>query len=298
MMDTPARYALFLGCTIPARSRNYELSARKVAGRLGIELVDVESFVCCGFPVKSADKRTAEILGAYNLAVAQKKGLDLCALCSSCTSALTEVAHHLAAEEELRREVNESLSKVGLRYEGGVRVRHFARILYEEIGKEEIKKSFTRDLQGLRVATHYGCHYLKPSDIYDHFDQVEDPHTLDELFALTGAEVVEYANKKRCCGGPVLAVDEKTALSVAKEKLDDISAAGANAIGLVCPFCSVMYDSNQKGVEKEFGKTYNLPVLYLPQIMGLAMGMDKKELGLNMNVIKTGDLLKSMNLEV
>jgi len=291
------KYALFLGCTIPARSRSYEVSARKVANRLGIELVDVEEFVCCGFPVRSADRKTALILGAYNLALAQKRGLDVCALCSSCTSALTEVAYHLSEEADLKREVNERLSKVGVRYEGGVRVRHFARILFEEVGKEDIQKTFSRALEGLRIATHYGCHYLKPSEIYEHFDQVEDPRTLDELFALTGAEVVEYANKKRCCGGPVLAVDEKTALSVAMGKLEDISEAGANAIGLVCPFCSVMYDSNQKGIEAQFGKSFGLPVLYLPQILGLAMGMGKKELGLNMNVVKTGELLNTLGLE-
>jgi len=296
-MKTPLRYALFLGCTIPARSRNYELSARKVAARVGIELVDVESFICCGFPVKSADRRSAMVLGAYNLALAQKNGLSLCALCSSCTSALTEAAHELEHKADLRNEINESLAKVGLHYEGGVKVRHFARVLYEEVGIEEIQKTFTRRLEGMRVAPHYGCHYLKPSEIYEHFDAVEDPHTLDELFALTGAEVVEYANRKRCCGGPVLAVDEKTALSVAREKLDDMLEAGANAVGLVCPFCSVMYDSNQKGIESQFGTHYSLPVLYLPQVLGLAMGMDKKELGLNMNVVKTADLLRTLQLE-
>ncbi|MEW6667578.1 MAG: CoB--CoM heterodisulfide reductase iron-sulfur subunit B family protein [Thermodesulfobacteriota bacterium] len=295
-MSTSPRYALFLGCTIPARSRNYELSARKVAAKLGVELVDVESFICCGFPVKSADRRSAMILGAYNLALAQKNGLNLCSLCSSCTSALTEAAHELEHEADLRKEVNESLARVGLQYEGGVKVRHFARVLYEEVGVEAIQKAFTRRLEGMRVAPHYGCHYLKPSEIYERFDSVEDPHTLDELFALTGAEVVEYANKKRCCGGPVLAVDEKTALAVAREKLDDIQEAGANAVGLVCPFCSVMYDSNQKGIETQFGTSYNLPVLYLPQVLGLAMGMDKKDLGLNLNVVKTKDLLQAIGM--
>jgi heterodisulfide reductase subunit B len=284
------KYALFLGCTIPARSRQYELSARKIAQKLGIELVDIENFICCGFPVKSSDKKSAMILAGYNLALAEKNNLDLCALCSSCTSALTEASHHLSERENEREEINESLSRVGLKYEGRVKVRHFARVLYEEVGLDELKKHFTKSLEGLRVASHYGCHYIKPSEIYDNFDQVEDPHTLDEMIALTGATAVDYVNKKRCCGGPVLAVDEKTSLSVAKEKLDDILEAGADIINLVCPFCSVMYDSNQKGIETQFNVTYNLPVLYLTQILGLAMGLDRKELGLNMNVVKTKHL--------
>jgi heterodisulfide reductase subunit B2 len=285
------KYALFLGCTIPARSRHYELSARKVAQKLGVEFIDQADFICCGFPVKSAEKKSALILGAYNLALAEKNNLDLCSLCSSCTSALTEAAHHLSGHERDRAEVNEVLGKVGLKFEGKVKVRHFARILYEEVGLEALKKSFVQSLEGLRVASHYGCHYIKPSEIYSNFDQVEDPHTLDEIVALTGATVVDYQNKKRCCGGPVLAVDEKTSLSVAKEKLDDIKEAGADIINLICPFCSVMYDSNQKGIETQFNVGYNLPVLYLTQILGLAMGMDRKDLGLNLNVVKTKDVL-------
>jgi heterodisulfide reductase subunit B len=284
------KYALFLGCTIPARSRNYELSARKVAEKLGIELVDLDSFICCGFPIKSADLKSSLILGAYNLALAKEKNLDLCTLCSSCTSALAEVEHQLAAEEDTKRAVNEVLSGMGLRYDSRVKVRHFARVLYEEIGPEEIKRHLSKSFDDLNIAIHYGCHYLKPSEVFDHFDEVEDPQTLDALVALTGANVLDYAGKKRCCGGPILPVDENTALSVAKEKLDDIADAGANAMCLVCPFCSVMYDSNQKSIESEFGATYKLPVLYLPQLLGLAMGFDRKELGLNLNVVKTNKL--------
>jgi heterodisulfide reductase subunit B len=284
------KYALFLGCTIPARGRNYEVSARNVARKVGIELLDLESFVCCGFPIKAADPQAALIVGAYNLALAQEKGLDVCTLCSSCTSALTELVHHLSENTDMKSQVNEKLIKVGLTYEGGVKVRHFARVLYEEVGPEEVKKHFLRGLDGLRIAVHYGCHYLKPSEIYDQFDNPESPHTLDSLVALTGAKVIDYGGKEVCCGGPVLPVDEKTALSVAKGKLDAVVDAGADALCLVCPFCAVMYDSTQKSIENQFGTSYKLPVLYLPQILGLAMGYDRKELGLNINVVKTKHL--------
>jgi heterodisulfide reductase subunit B len=284
-------FALFLGCTIPARSRNYELSSRKVAEKLGLELVDVESFICCGFPVRSANLDSSTLLGAYNLALAAAQGLDICTLCSSCTSALTETAHRLDHDEAARNRINQELERVGLRYESGIRVRHFARLLYEEVGKEEIEKHVQKRLDGLRIAAHYGCHYLKPSGIYGGFDDPENPKTLDELVALTGASPVMYKDRKRCCGGPILPVDEKTSLSVAREKLDDIKEAGAHAISLVCPFCAVMYDSNQKGISAEFDTEYDLPVLYLPQILGISMGFDRKELGLNLNVVKTKKLL-------
>jgi heterodisulfide reductase subunit B2 len=290
-------YALFLGCTIPARSRNYELSARNVAAKLGVELQDVEEFVCCGFPIKAVDRKSAEVLGAYNLSLARERNLDICTLCSSCASALTEAAHRLDGDDRERERVNRHLGRAGQRYGEGPRVRHFARILYEEVGPERIRSSLERNLGDLKIAVHYGCHYLKPSEIYEQFDDVEEPRSIETLLSLTGANVVDYPGKKRCCGGPVLPVDEKVAMSVTKGKLDDLAQAGVDALCLVCPFCSVMYDGNQKSIESEFGVTYNLPVLYLTQVLGLAMGIDKKELGLNMNIVKTKDLLSKIGLD-
>lgn len=285
------KYALFLGCTIPARARNYELSARKVAERLGLELVGIEDFLCCGFPAKSSDIQDAYLLGAYNLALARSRDLDICALCSSCTSALSEAAHHLSLHEEDKVRINQRLAPAGLQLDEPPEVRHFARILFEDMDREAIQKALSVSLKGLRVAIHYGCHYLKPSSVHHHFDDVEEPRSIDELVALTGAEVVDYPGKKMCCGGPVLPVDEKLAMTVAKQKLDALAHARVDALCLVCPFCSVMYDGNQKGIETQYQTSYNLPVLYLTQVLGLAMGFGSKELGLNMNVVKTKDLV-------
>ena len=287
------RYALYLGCTIPARSRNYEMSARKVAETVGVEFVDIEGFVCCGFPLKASDLMAAEVMAATNLALAERKDLDICVLCSSCASQLTEIAHELSEDGPKREKINKALLQAGLEYGGGVRVKHFAHVLLHEVGEEKIREHFVRDLNDLRIAAHYGCHYLKPSEIYDGSDPVEDPKSIETLVALTGAKVIDYHGKKRCCGGPVLPVVEEVALSVAKEKLDDIAKTNANAMCLVCPFCSVMYDDNQKSIEATYDTTYDLPVLYLTQVLGLAMGFDRKELGLNMNVVKTKKLLAS-----
>jgi len=263
---------------------------------LGIDLIEMERFMCCGFPIKAADRDAATLMAAYNLSLAHEKGLDICSLCSSCASQLAEAAHHLSIDDDEKAHVNERLSAMGLTYREGPRVRHFARVLFEEVGAEAIKAHFKRNLGGLKIAVHYGCHYLKPSSIHDHFDDVENPRSLEALVALTGAEVVDYPGKKMCCGGPVLPVDEKLALSVTKEKLDRLADAKADALCLVCPFCSVMYDGNQKSIEAEFNVTYNLPVLYLTQILGLAMGFDVKELGLNMNVVKTKEVAARIGL--
>jgi heterodisulfide reductase subunit B len=284
------KYALFLGCTIPARARNYELSARAVASRLGVELVDIEEFACCGFPLEASDETGCLLLGAMNLCLAEEKGLDICALCSACASMLTKTAYHLDHDRNLRRRVNTYLSGIGKQYEGPVKVKHFARVLLEDVGLERIKGVVKRDLMGLKAATHYGCHYLKPSYIYEGFDDPQDAQTLERILEAVGVENVQYRRKKDCCGGPVLLTDEEVALKVAEEKLRNVREVGADCMNLVCPFCSLMFDANQKGIEAKSGDEFNTPVLYLPQILGLAMGFDRKELGLNLNSVSTKEL--------
>ena len=291
------KYALFLGCTVPARARNYEVSARKVGNHFGMEFVDIGLFSCCGFPIKGVDQDATLALAARNLALAEEQKLDICALCSACTSVLTETAHLLNHDEKERERVNKMLAKVNRKYNGTVKVRHISRILYEDVGIDGIKKEMKVDLGKLKVASHYGCHYLKPSEIYDGFDNAENPTTLDELVAATGARVINYRDFKECCGGAVLAVDETIPYALVDDKLTHVKDADADAISLVCPFCSVVYDSNQKTVEKTYEKEYGIPVFYLTQILGWAMGYNAKELGMQLNVVKTKELLKRFEEE-
>jgi len=290
-------YSLYLGCTIPVRGQNYEASTRKVAEALGISFVHIPNFTCCGYPMASLDQETAELMAARNLALAEKEGADLCAICTACTGVLTETAMDLAENGEKRRAVNSKLADIGLEYNGTVKVRHFARILYEEVGLEKIAEKITHPLEGLRIAPHYGCHYLRPHEIYEGFDSPENPHTLDELIQVSGAESVDYMDKMRCCGGAVLAVDESLALKISHEKLEQLKELEVDAIGLICPFCSVMYESNQRKIESTFETKYDIPVLYLPQILGLAMGMEKKELGLHMNRVRPRALLEKIGVK-
>ena len=283
------RYALFLGCTVPARARNYELSARNVAKRLGIELVDLD-FTCCGFPVKGLSREACELMAARNLSLAREAGLDIITLCSACAGVLTQVSKELE-DEKKRASVNRQLKEISKEYRGGVKVKHLVRVFFEDIGVNEIKKQMTRDLP-LKIAPHYGCHYLKPSHIYDHFDDPEVPCSLHRLIEVTGATPVDYEDLKECCGGGILAVHEEVALSLAADKLNHIAANGTDALALVCPFCAVMYDDNQKKIGQQQGKDYNLPVLYLTQVLGMGMGLDpKKELGMQFNKVKIKELL-------
>ena len=285
-------YAFFLGCTVPVRSLNYELSARKVARAVGIGLVDIDGFECCGYPIRHLDQMTALLLAAKNLSLAEEHGYDICTLCSACAGTLADANRKLRENAGLRHDINEKLSETtGRVYRGTVEVKHFARVLFEDVGLEEIRRHLDTDLSSLRLAAHYGCHYLKPSHIYDSIEDPENPHTLDDLIEVTGAASIAFEGRDRCCGGGVLAVDETVALAMAREKLDRVVQAGGEALVLICPFCDIMYESNQRKIEKVFSTRFGLPVIYLTQLLGLAMGMIPDELGFRLNRVKAKDLL-------
>ena len=291
-----SEYTLFLGCTVPVRALNYEISARKVAEKLGLHLSDVPDFSCCGYPIKSVHHYAYLLMAARNLALAEKKGLPLCTLCSACCGSLTEANHEIQEDEKLRKQINEDLFEwVGLRYGGGIRITHFIRVLDQEVGRKRISEQVRADLSSLRVAPHYGCHYTKPSTIYNKIENPEDPKSLDELIKATGAQSVQYEDKLQCCGGGVLAIDEQVALAMAHGKLDHLRAQQADAMILICPFCNIMYEGNQRKIEKAFQTEYKLPVLYYPQLLGLALGLEPDELGMKMNRVKTTELVKKIN---
>jgi len=294
--ENEVKYAFFPGCLAPVMSRQFELSTRKVAKKLGLELIDMEDFACCGFPIKSVDQETTLLLAARNLSVAEGLGLDICTICTGCASTLAEANKELMHNDGLLEKVNEKLQKIGRTYKGNVKVKHFVRILYEDIGPEKIKSQVKKSLEGLKLASHYGCHYLKPSDVFDKFEDPEFPRSLDELVSALGAETLEYEEKMHCCGGVILDVDDKIALAMAQKKLDHVNAMGADAMVLMCPLCGSMYDRNQRVMERRFNVAYNLPVLFYPQVLGLALGIDPKGLGLDLNRVKTSDLLSKLGV--
>jgi heterodisulfide reductase subunit B len=284
------KWALFLGCTIPARLRNYEISARKVAEKLGIEFVDLEGFDCCGFPIKSVKEEACLLMAARNIALAESEGLNICTLCSACTGVLADAKKKLE-EPSVRKSVNAQLKQFGLEYRGTAAIKHFVRVLYEDIGIEAIRQKVVVPLEGIRIASHYGCHYLKPSEVHGEFDDPEAPRTMDEMVRAMGAEDVEYLEKKFCCGGGLLAIDADIAYKMVEKKLDNVTSEKADALVLFCPFCDIMYETSQKTIEDRTGKRYNLPVLFLPQLLGLALGIDAKDLGIQMNRPQPVDIL-------
>lgn len=288
------RYSFFLGCVAPVLSGNYELSSRRVAETLGIELVDVEEFACCGFPIDPVDHKTALLLAARNLSIAEDLNLNICTICPGCASTLIEANREIRESKKLREEVNEKLQKIGRTYEGKVEVKHFLRVLYEDVGIQEIKNSVKRNLGAMRIAPHYGCHYTKPSYLFNQAEDPEFPSSLDELISAAGAEPVEYKDKMDCCGGIVFGIDESISYAMTGKKLENVKAAGADALCLLCPLCNIMYDRNQRTIERKLNTNYSTPVLFYPQLLGLALGLDESELGLKLNRVDTSELLSKI----
>jgi heterodisulfide reductase subunit B len=283
-----SRYALFLGCIAPAKTLGYDLSTRNVAKALNIELVDL-NFSCCGFPLLGVKQDTSMLMAARNLAIAEEEGLDIITLCGACSFILSKVQKRY--DQDKAKQLNNALNKLGHDYQGGVKTKHFARMLYEDFGINKLRKAVNHSLHNLQVAAHYGCYYHKPSDVYDHFDDPDTPVSLDKLISITGATSIPYEEKMQCCGGALLGIEEAKSYTMSMEKLEHVKAQGADAMVLVCPFCGILYDSCQKDIEKQFNKYFNIPVLYYPQLLGLALGFDGKSLALDKNFVKTDALL-------
>jgi len=212
--------------------------------------------------------------------------MEVVTLCSTCGSTLTKANHLFRTDAKYRAKLEEALKEIGFEYHGKVKVRHFTRVLYEDVGVEKLKSLVVRPFKGIKLAADYGCHYLKPSAVFEGFDDPKRPHTLDDIIESTGAASVDYKDRMACCGAAVLAVDEKTSVGMTKYKLDNIKAAGADGMVTQCPFCGIMYDVYQATIGP-----YNLPVLYVPQLLGVAFGIDPKELGFKLNQVKATELL-------
>jgi heterodisulfide reductase subunit B len=274
------KFLIFLGCAIPYRVSAYEISARKVLAKLDVELVEMPEFNCCGLPLDPVSHDTMLILAARNLALAEQQGLPIITLCPGCAGTLKKVNKMLKADKVLKEKINGQLKESGLEYKGTLEVKHLLQVLKEDVGFEKIKSSVVKPLTMLKVAEHNGCHILRPKE-YIGFDDPEDPQTLRALIEATGATVLDYIDETECCGAPSVGVSDKVALELARNKLNHVKMVDAQALITICPFCHIMYDTNEVRIEKMFNEVYGVPILHYPQLLGLAMGMTPEELAFN-----------------
>ncbi|MCL1977241.1 MAG: CoB--CoM heterodisulfide reductase iron-sulfur subunit B family protein [Candidatus Bathyarchaeota archaeon] len=276
-MPTDNKYLFFLGCAIPYRVSSYEVSSRKILAKLGVELVELPEFNCCGLPLDPVSHEAMLVLAAKNLALAEQQDLNILTLCPGCAGTLKKVNKILKEDSQLKQQVNEHLKEAKLEFKGTTETKHLLQFLKEEIGVDKIKAAVTKPLTGLKVAEHNGCHVLRPKQ-YIGFDDPEDPQTLKMLIEATGATCLDYVDETECCGAPSVGISDKVALSLARDKLNHIKDVQAQALITICPFCHIMYDTNELRIEKLFNEVYGIPVLHYPQLLGLALGLKPEEL--------------------
>jgi heterodisulfide reductase subunit B len=260
-----------------------ESSARALLGRFGIGLVEMSGTGCCPDPsLKSIDQTTWTSLAARNLTIAEEMGLNILTLCNGCFETLKTVNVSLKGDEGLRSTVNERLGRVGREYGGSVEVRHLVEVLTCDIGLEKMADAVERPLEGLRVAAHYGCHLLRPNSYLEVDDPVR-PVLLDRLVDLTGATSVPYYKSNLCCGAGTSLADSDTVKELVRYKLGWVKRAGADCMSVVCPYCMFQYDVIQRLVRDDAGDRFLTPVLYYPEMLLLALGVEPEELALDMH---------------
>jgi heterodisulfide reductase subunit B len=212
-------------------------------------------------------------------------------LCPGCAGTFKKVGKILKEDSQLKQQINERLKEVGLEFKGTTETKHLLQFLKEDIGIDNIKAAVTKPLTGLKGAEHKGCHVLRPKQ-YIGFDDPEDSQTLKMLIEATGATCLDYVDKTECCGAPSVGVSDKIALSLARDKLNHIKDVQAQALITICPFCHIMYDTNELRIEKLFNETYGIPILHYPQLAGLALGLTPEELAFNDLRVDSSKIIK------
>ena len=282
-------YAVFLGCNIPARLNQYETSTRAVLEKLGVGWVDIREFNCCGYPLRNIDFKVFLLSSARNLALAEKRRLNVMALCKCCFGSLKKADYLMKENASLRKEVNKTLEKEGLRYEGGIEVKHYLPVLYHEVGLTSIKEKVKKPFKGLKIATHYGCHALRPSQIV-RFDDPVAPSLFDQLVEVTGAESIAWPMKLECCGAPLWGIHDELSTDLTLKKLKNGRESGADYVCAACTYCQIQFDTVQQMILSQRGLNHPLPSILYPQLLGLSMGIDSGTLGLKMNKIPISEI--------
>ena len=283
------KVAYWPGCVSRGFTPELHGSMAKVAPLLDIELVELDRANCCGAGVIAEhNQELADSLNARTFALAQQvSGAELMMnICSTCQGAQNECQERLDANSEYRSHINEVLAGESLRYERGLTNKHFLWLMVEEIGLKEIASRVKRPLTDLRVGPFYGCYIVRPTDRLGIDDEHPRDTYLHQLIEALGGTVVDYAGQYKCCGFPIITMHRENSLKQAGRHLGDAIDADDDCLVTPCPLCHLNLDLQQPLAEKVVGRQLGMPVLHLPQLVGLALGLNPKELGLSKHVVK------------
>jgi heterodisulfide reductase subunit B len=286
------QYTYYPGCSVKGTAKQYEESLLAVFNALDLKLNELDDWNCCGATLyMSVDNLMSFTLSARNLAKAAMNGQhDLVTPCSACYLVLLKTQDHIKRYPAIREKVNKALRAADLKYQQNVKVRHPLEVLLTDVGLEEIRKKVKTPLRGYKIAPYYGCQIVRP---YSEFNHGSFPTSLDQLFEALGAEVVDYPLKTRCCGGSLTGTLEEVGLRLNYILLHEAVKRGANIMTTVCPLCQFNLECYQNKINSKYKTNIILPVVYFTQLMGLALGISKKALGLERNLVPLNEIAEA-----
>jgi heterodisulfide reductase subunit B2 len=283
------RYAYYPGCSLEATARPYQESVLAVAKMLGMDLVEIEDWNCCGATAyMSVNEVLSFCLSARNLAQARRIGDQVVTACSACFTNLRKTEKYLAESVDIKSKVDQALGEAGMHYEGGAEVKHFLQAVVEDVGLDRVRALIKRPLKGLRVAPYYGCQIARPYGIEDDTD---NPMMLDRLLETIGATPTYYPMKTMCCGGALMGTSEDVALRLCRNLLLCAQQDQANCIAVTCPLCQINLDAYQAKINSVYKTNFRIPVVYFTQLMGLAFALESDVLGLQGCIVPAANVL-------
>jgi len=275
-------FALFRCCPTAIFLKQYESSTNAVLRKLGVEFSDINEFNCCGYPLKNIDFKAYVLAAARNLSLAEKNDVNIVTFCDCCFNSLKQAQHLLKEDTALREDINKTLEKEGLVYKQVVEVKHLFEVLFKNIGLEKIKEKVVKTFKGLKIATHYGCHLLHPSQIIQ-FDNPVTPSIFDQLVEVTGATSIFWTSKLDCCGSPLLGIDDDLSMDLTQKKINNARQSGADYLCTACVYCQLQFDQVQKMMISRRNAKHQLASILYTQLLGLSLGIDEEQLGINLN---------------
>ena len=291
------RYAFYPGCVARGACPELYAATIEVCDRLGIELDrDVlKGASCTGAGVlQEKNQRLADTLNARTFAMAERAGLPLMTICSTCQGVMAQANKRLKDDDYYLAQVNADLAEEGLRYKGTAEPRHLLWILLEDVGLETLKSKVVRPLTGFRVAPFYGCYIVRPSSALDFDAHPQRQDSLERVIEAVGAEVVDFPGKALCCGFPILTINEANSVKMVANHTLDAKDLGAVAMVTPCPLCHLNLDGYQPNAAAARRTPIDLPILHLPQLVGLALGIDPKTMRLNRHIVSTKRMLSEL----
>ncbi len=283
------KFAFYTGCVSKGACPELFQSTMAVASKIGMELVEMESVGCSGAGVLPA--QISDPINARTLAMAEEMGLPIVTICSTCQGVIGAARLRLM-NEQYRNSINERfLREERLEYKGTAVVKHFLWVLVEEFGLDTLEKAIEAPLTDLKVSPFYGCYLRRPDDV---IEQGGRKRYMEQVFSAVGATNVDISGKGKCCGFPIASVDETNSLAMAAKHTGEAHDEGADAMVVPCPLCHLNLDGQQDRAASSTGKELDIPIMHLPQLVGLALGISPEELGLQRNMVDTSPILKKL----